>query len=73
MSIDPVLERCAIEVASATRSARAAVWSSFSALLIHFSRRGLRERWYALLVTGVSLLLLVWALRLLWTGVRMLR
>jgi len=51
----------------------AAVWSSFSALLIHFSRRGLRERWYALLVTGVSLLLLVWALRLLFTGVRMLR
>ena len=51
----------------------AAVWSSFSALLIHFSRRDLRERWYALLVTGVSLLLLVWALRLLFTGVRMLR
>jgi len=25
MSIDPVLERCAIEVASATRSARAAL------------------------------------------------
>ena len=51
----------------------AAVWSSFAALLIHFGRRGLRGRWYALLVTGLSLLLLVWALRLLWTGVRMLR
>ena len=68
-----MLERCATEVASATRSARAAVWSSFAALPIHFGRRGLRGRWYALLVTGLSLLLLVWALRLLWTGVRTLR
>jgi threonine/homoserine/homoserine lactone efflux protein len=50
----------------------AAVWSSFAALVIHFGRRGLRGRWYALLVTALSILLLAWAVRLLWTGIRML-
>jgi threonine/homoserine/homoserine lactone efflux protein len=50
----------------------AAVWSAFAALLIHFGRRGLRGRWYAWLVTALSILLLAWAVRLLWTGVRML-
>ena len=49
----------------------AAVWSAFVALVIHFGRRGLRGRWYALLVTALSILLLAWALRLLWTGIRM--
>jgi L-lysine exporter family protein LysE/ArgO len=49
----------------------AAVWSALATLMIHFGRRGLRGRWYALLVTVLSILLLVWALRLLWTGVRM--
>jgi threonine/homoserine/homoserine lactone efflux protein len=50
----------------------AAVWSSFAALMILFGRRTLRARWYALLVTSLSLLLLAWALRLIWTGLRML-
>ncbi len=50
----------------------AGVWTAVATLLIHFGRQGVRGRWYALLVTGLAILLLVWALRLLWTGVRML-
>jgi threonine/homoserine/homoserine lactone efflux protein len=50
----------------------AAVWSTFAALMIHFGRRSLRARWYAVLVTALSILLLAWALRLLWTGLSML-
>ena len=47
----------------------AAVWTALATFMIHFGRRGLRGRWYAVLVTALSMLLLGWALRLLWTGV----
>jgi len=52
--------------------AGAGVWTACVALLIHFGRKGLRGRAYAVLVTGLSILLLVWAARLVWTGFRML-
>lgn len=50
----------------------AALWTAVVTLMIHFGRRGLRGRWYAVLVTALAILLLGWALRLVWTGVRML-
>jgi threonine/homoserine/homoserine lactone efflux protein len=46
----------------------AAIWTALVALLIHFGRRSLRGRWYAVLVTALSILLLAFAMRLLWTG-----
>ncbi len=46
----------------------ASVWSGGVALAIHFGRRGLRGRWYAVLVTALSALLLFFAARLLWSG-----
>jgi len=57
----------------ATLMLGATAWTACAALMIHFGRRGLRGRWYAVLVTLLSILLLAWALRLVWTGVRMLR
>jgi len=50
----------------------AAAWTACVALLIHFGRKGLRGRFYVGLVTVLSAALLVWSLRLLWTGLRML-
>jgi L-lysine exporter family protein LysE/ArgO len=53
----------------------AGVWTGLATLMIHFGRRGLRGlrgRWYAVLVTALSIVLLGWSLRLLWTGARML-
>ena len=47
-----------------------AAWTACVALVIHFGRKTLRGRAYALLVTFLSLLLLVWAGRLVWTGMR---
>lgn len=52
--------------------AGAAVWTLLATLIIHFGRRSLRGRWYAVLVTALSILLLAWAVRLLWTGIGML-
>jgi threonine/homoserine/homoserine lactone efflux protein len=57
----------------ASLMAGAAIWTACVALLIHFGRKGLRGRWYAVLVTVLSIALLVWALRLLWTGGSSLR
>ena len=56
----------------ASLMAGAGVWTACAALIIHFGRKGLRGRWYSLLVTILSIGLLAWSLRLLWTGVRML-
>jgi L-lysine exporter family protein LysE/ArgO len=56
----------------ASLMAGAAAWTACAALIIHFGRKGLRGRWYPTLVTILSVGLLAWALRLLWTGVRML-
>ena len=46
----------------------ASLWSGIVALAIHFGRKSLRGRWYAVLVTLLSILLLAFAARLLWTG-----
>jgi L-lysine exporter family protein LysE/ArgO len=53
-------------------TAGAVAWTACAALIIHFGRKGVRGRWYPILVTVLSMGLLAWALRLLWTGVRML-
>jgi threonine/homoserine/homoserine lactone efflux protein len=50
----------------------AGVWTALATLMIHFGRRGLRGRWYVVLVTFLSILLLGWSMHLLWTGARML-
>jgi len=49
----------------------AGVWTAVATLMIHFGRRSVRGRWYAALVTALSILLLAWAVRLLWTGIGM--
>jgi threonine/homoserine/homoserine lactone efflux protein len=46
----------------------AALWTSVAAVTIHLSRKALPGRWYAVLVTLLSLTLLVFAARLLSTG-----
>jgi threonine/homoserine/homoserine lactone efflux protein len=56
----------------ASLMAGAGAWTACAALIIHFGRKGVRGRWYPILVTVLSILLLSWALRLLWTGVRLL-
>ena len=45
-----------------------AIWTMIAALIIHFGRKGLRGRWYTGLVTILSILILAFAARLLWTG-----
>lgn len=50
----------------------AGLWTSIAALLIHFGRRTVRGRWYSVLVTVLSVLLLFFAGRLFWTGVHTL-
>jgi len=50
----------------------AGAWTACVALLIHFGRKTLSGRFYPALVTVLSIALFVWALRLLWTGVRMM-
>jgi threonine/homoserine/homoserine lactone efflux protein len=46
----------------------AALWTIIAALIVHFGRKGLRGRWYQGLVTILSVLILAFAARLLWTG-----
>lgn len=48
------------------------VWTVTAALIVHFGRKGLRGRWYTGLVTILSFLILAFAARLLWTGLRLL-
>lgn len=48
------------------------VWTCVVAALIHYGRRALSGRGYRLLVTALSLVLLGFAVRLLWSGARTL-
>jgi len=47
----------------------ASLWTCFVAIAIHFGRKTLRGRWYAVFVTLLSIVLLAFSARLLWAGV----
>jgi threonine/homoserine/homoserine lactone efflux protein len=47
----------------------AGVWTAVATLMIHFGRKAFRGRGYTVFVTILSVVLLAFAARLLWTGV----